>query len=172
MSDLGFFQGKPVVASKVIVKKAGDGLTKPLAAEPRAFMSGERVPMLLWGTWGSIGFDPTKEGHGFVQVHDFDTEEAAVLDHVDPAMLDGLLASQREKVADYEREQARLKAEAKGISELPLDDAVAAIKSLGDKPDPWDDGDGEGDLPVGDWQADAAVAAPTPIGGRKGRGKG
>lgn len=164
MSDLGSFQGKPVVASKVIVKKAGDGLTKPLAAEPRAFMSGERVPMLLWGTWGSIGFDPTKEGHGFVQVHDFDTEEAAVLDHVDAAMLDGLLASQREKVAEWEREQARLKAEKHGVVELDLDGQGDPVSDLVD-------GDGDPDLPRGTWQEDAAVTAPTPIGGRRGRGK-
>lgn len=160
MSDLGEFEGRPVVASKVIVKKAGDRLSTPLAAEPRKWKSGERLPMLLWGTIGAIDHDPTKEGFGYIRVHDFNTEEAAILDHVDAATLDALMATQREKVADYEREQARLKLEAKGITELPLDDvdgSEADPEGVGDMPD----------LPRGDWQADAAVTPPTPIGRRR-----
>lgn len=157
MSDLGEFEGRPVVASKVVVKKAGDGLSKPLAAEPRTWKSGERLPMLLWGTIGAIDFDPTKEGIGYVRVHDFDTEEAAVLDHVDPALLDQLMASQREKVADYEREQTKAKLAAEGAHELPLD-GDGATEGV------------EGDLPVGDWQGDAAATPPTSISGRKRRG--
>lgn len=150
MSDLGEFQGKPVVASKVIVKKAGDGLTKPLAAEPRAFRSGDRVPMLLWGTWGSIGFDPTKEGHGFVQVHDFDTEEAAVLDHVDLSLLEDLMSAQREAVLVWEREQLRVKNEEKGIIEFPGMD--------GDRPD---------DMSDADWEESARSQAPASLGAKR-----
>jgi hypothetical protein len=156
MGDLGEFQGKPIVASKVVVKKAGDGLTKPLAAEPRAFMSGDRVPMLLWGTWGSIGFDPTKEGHGFVQVHDFDTEEAAVLDHVDPAMLEDLLTSQREKVRRWEIDQMRAKNEEKGIIEIPgIDGEVIDVGETG------------GEMSEADWMDEARSSAVSPIGSKQ-----
>jgi hypothetical protein len=156
MGDLGEFQGKPIVASKVVVKKAGDGLTKPLAAEPRAFMSGDRVPMLLWGTWGSIGFDPTKEGHGFVQVHDFDTEEAAVLDHVDPAMLEDLLTSQREKVRRWEIDQMRAKNEEKGIIEFPgIDGDVIDVGETG------------GEMSEAEWMDEARSSAVSPIGSKQ-----
>lgn len=160
MGDLGEFQGKPIVASKVVVKKAGDGLTKPLAAEPRSFMSGERVPMLLWGTWGSIGFDPTKEGHGFVQVHDFDTEEAAVLDHIDPLVLEEMLMDQRRKVSDWEHEQRRVAEEAKGIVPVPFPPhgEVVEVEEVSAS------GDG---MSEAEWMGEARSAAVSPIGSKQ-----
>lgn len=152
MSDLGSFEGKPVIASKVIVRKAGDGLTKPLAAEPRAFHSGMRVPMLLWGTIGGIDHEPATEGVGVIRVHDFITEEAAVLDHVELGMLDDLLAAQREKVRLWDLEQKRLKDEAKGIHELPLG------------ADDEDDGESDEDA---DWESEARAQAPASLGSKR-----
>lgn len=158
--ELGTYEDSNEIASKIQVMKAGDGLSTPLAAEPRGWHRGERLPILLWTTVDKIRYDPATEGTGVVRVHIVNTEEAAVLDHIAPEALDAMLATQREKVADYEREQARLKLEAKGITELPLDDVD------GSEADPEGAGDVP-DLPRGDWQADAAVTPPTPIGRRR-----
>lgn len=143
-SELGVFEGKRVVASKVIVKRAGDGLAKPLAADPRAWESGMRAPILLWGTFGKIEHDPVKEGEGFVRIHDFDTEEAIVLDQVDIGMLEELMSEQRRAVFSWESEQARLKAEAKGVVQLPGTEVTDS-----------------------DWEASAKAQRPSSIGEKR-----
>lgn len=184
MGDLGKFEGTPVVASKVIVRNAGDGLTKPLAAEPRKFKQGERAPMLLWGHWGGIDHEPVKEGVGVIRVQDFVTEESAVLDHVDARMLDELMASQREAVRLWELEQKRLKDESEGAkafdgldkggpvdggpswSERALagDGAIEVGEATGD-------GSGEAlpEMTDADWEGEARSSSVSAIGSKQAR---
>lgn len=157
--ELGVHQGKPVLAASVKITRAGDGLSKPLAAMPRGFDSGTRMPVMLWVEVGDDTFKPVKADAdgpviGFTVKYNFIAEEAIVLDHVDHSTLDAMFATQREAVADWEREQARLKKEAEGVHELELD-----------KPE----GDGAG-MTEAEWMDEAAATAPTPIGSRRKRG--
>lgn len=151
--ELGNYEGSNEIASKIQVMKAGDGLSTPLAAEPRGWHRGERLPILLWTTVTKIRYDPATEGSGVIRVHIVDTEEASVLDHVDQSLLDDLMASQRERVAEYEAQVAAEKEAAKGIQKLDAD------------PDP----DGK-PMTEAEWMSEAGATPPPPIGSRRKRG--
>lgn len=152
--ELASFEGRNEVASTIKIMRAGDGLSTPLAAEPRGWAQGDRLPVLLWTTVGKITHEPATEGKGVVRLHILNTDEAAVLDHVDEALLDDLLASQRERVAEYEATIAAEKEAAKGIQKLAVD------------PDP----DGQ-PMTDAEWMGEAAMTPPTPIGKRRKKAK-
>jgi hypothetical protein len=111
---LGVFEGKVEVASELKITGTGDGLTKPLAAEPRGWQSGTRLPVLLFVDIGPLTHRPTEHGSTFVRVHQGPAVEGFVLDRIDDKHLADLVADQREAVRLWELEQQRLKDEAKG----------------------------------------------------------
>lgn len=161
--ELGRFEGKTEVGSELKITNTGDGLSKPLAAEPRAWSSGTRLPVLLWVTVDSITHRPAKEGPGFVRVHVSPAEEGYVLDRVDGRILDDLVVAQREAVRLWELEQQRAKDEAKG---------ALALDGL-EKGGPVDGGPESNGRPEGmsdaEWEAGARAVAPTPIGSKQAR---
>lgn len=147
---LGSFEGKQEVSARVQIAGVNDSLTTPLSALPRAWKSGERLPILVWVKVETLRHDPAKEGSGCVRVHLTEAYEAAVLDHIDEALLNDLLSTQREAVAAYEADQERLRDEAKGIHKLPLDQA--------ERPDGMSDQE---------WEESAAALATTAQGTAK-----
>lgn len=171
---LGVFEGKVEVASELKITKTGDGLSKPLAAEPRAWESGTRVPVLLWVEIGKITHDPTEKGSGFVRVHDAPVIEAAVLDRVDQLVIDNLMEDQREAVRLWELEQQRLKDEAKGQKSL---EGLEVGGPVDGGPDVIDVGEVEGDgsgealppLSDADWEQSARAQGVSPIGSKQAR---
>lgn len=169
--ELGEFEGKREVASELKITKTGDGLSKPLAAEPRAWTSGTKLPVLLWVEIGKIIHDPVDKGDGWVRVHDAPVVEGAVLDRVDVGVLDELMATQREAVKVWEEEQLRAKEEAKGITRVPFPEAgdldgaidVDEVEPEGLPPLP--------ERPEGmseeEWEASARVSSVSPIGSKR-----
>lgn len=159
---LGEFEGRPVLAATVKITKAGDGLSAPLAAEPRAFHSGDRIPVLLWCVVDDINHVPMKETKGWTRVHEFVADEAVILDHVAQADLDALFEDQREKVRLWDVEQSRLKDEARGILRLDVDpeqdeDEAEAAPEIDDE----------------SWEASAREGVVSPIGSKRAtKGKG
>jgi hypothetical protein len=169
--ELGKFEGKTEVASELQITKTGDGLSKPLSAEPRGWKAGTRIPVLLWVEVDKIRHDRVEKGDGHVRVHIAPTIEAAVLDRVDQKVLDDLMAEQREAVRLWELEQKRLSDEAKGA--LALDglekggpvDGGAAVGEHDAEAEVEYDGRPEG-ISDADWEASARGASVSPIGSK------
>lgn len=178
--ELTVFEGKVEVGSELKITNTGDGLSAPLAAEPRAWSSGTKLPVLLFVDVKDITHRPAKEGVGWIRVHQAPADEGFVLDHVDPKLLADLVAAQREAVRIWELEQKRLKEEAKGQPSLagleqggPVDGGPSwSEKALAGDGEPIDvkevvdDGRPEG-MSEAEWEASARSSSVSPIGAKR-----
>lgn len=187
---LGKFEGKTEVASELQITKTGDGLSKPLSAEPRGWKAGTRIPVLLWVEVDKIRHDRIEKGDGHVRVHIAPTIEAAVLDRVEQSVLDDLMEDQREAVRLWELEQQRAKDEEKGAlaldglevggpvdggpswSERALASKEQAIEANGHEVGEAN-GDGSGEvgpeISDADWEGEARASSVSPIGSKQAR---
>lgn len=160
-NELGTHHGKPVMGASVKITKAGDGLTKPLAAEPRTFEPGSLLPVLVWCKVDGENYTAIEvDGGGVIGyglTFNFKAQEAVVLDHIAEEDLDAMFAEQREKVRAWEREQMRIKNEAKGIIEFELTD--------GEGPD----GERPNGMSDADWEASAREQAPATLASKRAR---
>jgi hypothetical protein len=161
MKELSIFEGKTEVTARMQIAGVNDRLKTPLSALPRAWESGERIPVLLWVDVDKIRHDPLEESPGWARVHLTNADEAIVLDHVQAGLLDELAATQREAVAVWEAEQKRLKDEAKGIVAFP---GIAHDGSAADEPPERPEG-----MSDEDWEASARAQAPATLGARRAR---
>lgn len=170
---LSVYEGKVEVGSELKITKTGDGLSKPLSAEPRAWESGTRLPVLLWVDVKDLTHRPAKEGVGWIRVHVAPAVEGYVLDRVEGKLLDDLVESQREAVRLWELEQQRIRDEAKG--ELALDGLHKGGPVDGGEPietrEVSGDGTGEAlpEISDSDWEAGARAQGVSTIGSKQAR---
>jgi hypothetical protein len=115
IEGLSEFEGDPVIAIGIEVPGLSGGLNDALRVDPVELHKGEECVLIVRGTVAKIRFEPVKDSESWQRVHILKVEEAGL---VDGAVVDGLLAAQREKI-----EAARIDAErAQGIHRLPLAD--------------------------------------------------
>lgn len=105
---LGKFGGREVVAAKVKVTNAGDGLSKAVAVDPVGLDIGDKVYVVLECDVADVGFSPAKDdGRKLVRTHALKTLNATI---VDEDLVRAHLDDQAERIE-----------KAAGVHRLPLD---------------------------------------------------
>lgn len=100
-SGLAKFEGQDVLASRIKVAKAGDGLSKALEVEPTEFHHGDRVFVVLETVVGNVEFPPLKDVDGLARLHRLDTTLATI---VDGQLVAEMLDKQRVANAEHDGE--------------------------------------------------------------------
>lgn len=80
MTDLGEFEGSPVLGSAIAVRKAGDGLSEALKLDPIVLHQREKVYVVLECEVGPIKFVPVKDTDGVRRVQDLIAGTATIMD--------------------------------------------------------------------------------------------
>lgn len=100
--QLGAFEGKSVVGTRIKVTRAGDGLSKALRTEPRRLSMGQKVFVVLECEVGNVAFTETKESPTeCLRLH---TLIAGTASFIDEDEVKELLAEQAEKNRKMEEE--------------------------------------------------------------------
>lgn len=124
-TDLGTFEGEPILGISVAITKAGDGLSSALKVSPRRIHRGDRVKLLVEVEAGKVSHVPAKDAAGWLEVR---TLEAVGVTFV-PAALEGevtrLLTEQAEAIKLAQEAAA-------GINRLPIGEALARAHDEGD----------------------------------------
>lgn len=121
-TDLGEFEGSPVLGTAIEIPNAGGGLRDALGIEPRVFHKGQRVMVLLECEMVKPSFPPVKDSQGVTRVHTLKAIGATI---VDGDVFTEALSAQAEKI--------RLANEAaQGIHGLPFDDALDDAHDAGE----------------------------------------
>lgn len=160
--DLTPFDGKDVLGTKVEVKKAGDGLSKGMAVDPRELHHGEKGVLIMEYEVDKIRFDQIEGTECLDRVHVLNAATTVLADADTIAHVRGLLDEQADRI---------LRAKEKGqrrLSDASDDAAVeyaALLKAHGD-------GDHAGDpvpgCPTCDEElAAAADEAETPLAAKR-----
>lgn len=146
---LGYWEGSPVLDASLAMRNAGDGLSKSMKIEKRAYRQGDVVYVVLECTVGPVQFKPM-EG-GVERKLDFIAGVATVVDRdLVIAQLDEQRRRNEAAEAEAEAERQRAKEEAKSKMvdgeevELPIgaggglsivkDLAADPLDALGDTP--------------------------------------
>lgn len=142
VSQLGSFDGMPIVRTSIAITNAGDGLSQAMRTEPRLLHQGDTVYVVLEAKVQEVHHVPVdKDDPGGVQVRKHKLK-AGTATLVDAELVKAHIADQAER--------NRLAVEAaRGVQRIPWD---------GPGEPPADDGIGE-------------VKEPAPIAGRARRGK-
>ncbi len=120
MSDLGEFEGRPVRAIKVIITKAGDGLSKAMAVEPTILHQEDEGYLVLSYRVTKIRFDPVTDEDGNVdEVDRVQILEAQGATLIDDELGQDMIQGMQARIAEHDAEVKRLKDEAKGIFTFP-----------------------------------------------------
>jgi hypothetical protein len=101
------FEGRPVVAARVAITRAGDGLSEALAVEPEDLPLGQRVLVLLECEVTKVRYEEVLDTGTLRRVH---TLSAGTATMVDDGFAGDLLDQQRIKIE-----------QAKGVHRLPVD---------------------------------------------------
>ena len=107
--ELGTYDGKKILGTKVKITKAGDGLSTSLATDPLIMHHGDKHFVVLEVEVEKITLEGAgKDIDGLVQVHTLATHAATIID--------------AKLVSAAIEEQKRRNEEARGIRQLPFDD--------------------------------------------------
>lgn len=106
------FEGRDVIATKIAITNAGDGLSKALAIDPEELLIGDTVFVVLECTVGNISFTQVKDTDSLVRVQKLKAGPATIVD--------------RDLVAAQLAEQATRIEEAAGVHRLDFADATGA----------------------------------------------
>lgn len=106
------FEGDRISGSRIVVTKAGDGLSDSLKVDPVTLHKGDLVYFVLRGRVRKVGFPPARVDKGepsddVVREHTIDTVDIAI---VDEAAVAKMLETERERV---ERGLASMKGQLK-----------------------------------------------------------
>lgn len=118
MSDLTEFEGADVTGSRIVITKAGDGLSDALKVEPVELHKGEIVHFILRGRVRKIGFPPAHVEKGEPSV---DCVREHVIDTLDIVLVD---EAQVGRALDENRERVKRALESVG-GQLKVDDPEA-----------------------------------------------
>ena len=80
MSELGDFEGIPVLKTSISITKAGDGLSKALGVDPAIYRIGDRLRVLLDCVVESVEFDPIPDVDGRTRKHVLAAGAATIVD--------------------------------------------------------------------------------------------
>jgi hypothetical protein len=118
MGKLGRFEGREVRGASVVIRNAGDGLSKALSITPEKFRDGEEVYFVLKGVVDFVSFpNMVKGGTDKVRRHTINTEE---ITRVDADAVEHLLAEARQRIEAAEEAERLAEEEAAGIQRLPV----------------------------------------------------
>ena len=95
MTKLGEFEGKDVVSLSLIIKKAGDGLSKAIEVTPEILQLHDSVTVVLQGPVTGIKFKEIKNAGVLERVVEVTTENAAI---VDESVVAAALAETQKKI--------------------------------------------------------------------------
>ena len=95
MAKLHRFEGREVIATRVAITNAGDGLSQAMAIEPTELAIGDRVFIVLECTVGPIKFDPVKDSDKLTRVQ---TLRAGMASLVDETLVREVLDQQQIKL--------------------------------------------------------------------------
>jgi hypothetical protein len=125
-ADLGSHEGRPVIGTKIKVRKTGDGLSEALKIDPEIIKVGEERMLAVRVVCVDVQ-NPAEnrkqpaEG-GVLRMHIFDATEAAF---IDGAVVEDVLAKQRERID-------RAKDAEVGQGRLPTDEELHAAHDAGE----------------------------------------
>lgn len=122
--DLGEFEGKPVVGSRVIVRGTGDGLSKSCIVDPITLRQGQRCIVAFEADVAEIRYDPREKD-------ELDGDQLRVhICHADTAMVlpaGAAFDAVRKALDDQSNRISVAEEEAAGIARLPgVDDPEPA----------------------------------------------
>lgn len=129
-TDLGKFEGAPVVMTTVAVTKAGDGLSDALGIDPMVIKRGWRGRVVMDVVADSVTFTPVDKNQrdnpkaALARKVTLAAETVSVLQVGESAHVDQVLADQRERVAAA-REAERL--EETGEERIPGTHEAAGV---------------------------------------------
>lgn len=106
---LGKFEGKDVLAARLAIRGAGDGLSDALDIVPVAYHHGDTLFVLLEVTVDKVRFDSLKDVDAAARVHDCKTVVGTI---VDPEVAEHMLEEQKRAIA-------LAKEEAEGVQRIP-----------------------------------------------------
>jgi hypothetical protein len=112
-SALGKFEGRDVAAIKIIITKAGDGLSKAMAVEPKVLHQGDQGYLVLSYTTSKIRFDPSKgeeESTDRVQIL-----EATGATFADRDLVGEIIDQMAARVAEHEEKERIAKEQSRGV---------------------------------------------------------
>jgi hypothetical protein len=117
LGNLGTFEGREIVGIKIAIMKAGDGLSKAMAVEPKILHQGDEGYLVLAYRTTKIRFDPLKDDDDAAER--IQILEANGATFVDADLVGDVVTKMRERVEEYEEEQKeakrRAKEEARGV---------------------------------------------------------
>jgi uncharacterized small protein (DUF1192 family) len=116
---LGSFEGKVIEGVKIIVTRAGDGLSDAMPVAPHILHQDDEGYLVIKFKTTKIRFDPVKPGKDEypyeLGVDRVQILEATAATFVDDDLVAGVVAEMQERISVYQAEQKRKKDEAKGI---------------------------------------------------------
>jgi hypothetical protein len=121
------FEGKQVIAARVKIAKAGDGLSDALDIEPVALRNGDVVYYVLRGVVSQVNHRPASADLASMLVRQH-TIDCTGITTIEPEVAEQMIADAEAAIAAHqeaERErEEREREEAEGIQRLPgVDDA-------------------------------------------------
>lgn len=93
------FEGNEVIASKVAIKNAGDGLSKALAVEPVELPMFDEVFIVIRCAVGQVHFKPVTDTKSLVRTQDLIAGTATL---IDKSLVIDLLQAQQDKIDEME----------------------------------------------------------------------
>lgn len=113
---LGDFEGRTVEAIKIIVTRAGDGLSEAMPIAPMILHHEQEGYIVLKFRTTKIRFDPRKDDTGVDRVQILEASAAAFIDE---DLVGATLSEMQERIRAYQAAQKKQRDEAKGIFTLP-----------------------------------------------------
>ncbi|HUO49382.1 MAG TPA: hypothetical protein VMU09_11140 [Acidimicrobiales bacterium] len=128
------FEGRDVIKSTIVIKKAGDGLSQPLQFRPVELIEGQEVFVLLRTVVDNVSFPRIKDTEASARKHDLVTLQACTPDREwaeeQFRLADAEVQSLREEAVGLQAQREREERIARG--ELNLDDAMEDADGAGD----------------------------------------
>lgn len=127
-NTLGKFEGKPVIATDVVLRGTGDGLSSAMRVDPMVHKHGERVVIAIEAIVQQVRHDPDDKSEpdgDQVRVHIMKAETATILETDAAGDVQVALDAQRERIQ-------RAKDAEEGVMRLPTDEELHAAHDAGD----------------------------------------
>jgi hypothetical protein len=102
------FEGRDVIATKVAITRAGDGLSKAMEVEPDELDLGTTVVVVLECEVDKVRFEPVADTEALTRIH---TLKAGTATIVESKVVAKALDDQRRRIE-----------QAKGVERLPMDE--------------------------------------------------
>lgn len=128
MTNLAKFEGKNVIATDVVLRGTGDGLSSAMRVDPMVHKHGERVVIAIEAVVQQVRHDPddkTEPDGDQVRVHIMRAETATILETDAAGDVQAALDAQRDRIQRAKDEEA-------GVLRLPTDDELLAAHTAGE----------------------------------------